>query len=137
MDKRICKESTKLAGDRSGCVDVTPRQTLGDPPKYVKRQVVCLNCVSESRSGSARLVPDNETIPSVYEKRPSAFEKTFRDCMKTSKRKRSKLSLKFKKAQAPVGPRLSRAKAPVKLRRLEANISSALESSCHPRGRDK
>ena len=72
-----CNESTKLKGDRTLYLDEIPRWTIGDPPKYVERRPQCLNCLSEGRPGSARFVPVDATIPSIYKKRISSFEKNW------------------------------------------------------------
>ena len=67
-----CTENTKLSGDRTRYVDESPRWTVGDPPKYVERRPICLNCRSEGRP-SGRFVPVDTTIPSIYKKRVTKF----------------------------------------------------------------
>jgi len=69
-----CKESTKLSGDHTRCIDKTPQWTLGDPPKYVERQPRCLNCQS---GGRPRFVPVDATIPSIDKAKLSTFEKNW------------------------------------------------------------
>jgi hypothetical protein len=125
-----CKKSTKLKGDRTRYVDKTPRWTLGDPPKYVEHRPQCLNCPSEGRPGSARFVPVDATIPSVYKARLSTFEKDWGRLQEDIKAEALGVEPKSSKTpRAPAGPRPSRAKAPAKLKSLEANISSKLENS--------
>ena len=50
-------KNTKLTDDHTRHVNESPRWTLGDPPKYVKRQPIYLNCWSEGRSTGARFIP--------------------------------------------------------------------------------
>ena len=121
-----CTENTKLSGDRTRCVDESPRWTMGDPPKYVERQPICLNCRSEGRSGS-RFIPVDITIPSIYKRRVTIFEESFGNLDENTKAEALAAEPKSsKKPRAPAGPR---PRAPAKLKSLEANISSKQESS--------
>ena len=108
-------------------VDESPRWTMGDPPKYVERRPACLNCLSEGRPRGARFVPIDVTIPSIYKKRISTFEENFGSLEEDTKPKHSQLNLKVQKSLGH--PRPFRAKAPAKLKSLEANISSKQERS--------
>ena len=102
---------------------------MGDPPKYVERQPICLNCRSEGRSGS-RFIPVDTTIPSFYKKRVTTFIENFGNLNENTKAEALAVEPKSsKKLRAPAGPRPSRAKAPTKLKSLEANVSSKQESS--------
>jgi hypothetical protein len=110
-------------------VDESPRWTVGDPPKYVERQPICLNCRSEGRS-SSRFIPVDVTIPSIYKKRVTIFEENFGNLDENTKVEALAVEPKSsKKPRALAGPKPSRAKAPAKLKRLEANVSSKQESS--------
>jgi hypothetical protein len=124
-----CTENTKLSGGRTRCVDESPRWTLGDPPKYVERRPACLNCLSEGRSRGARFVPVDVTIPSIYKKRISTFEENFGSLGDTKAEALAVEPKSSRKPRTPARPRPSRAKAPAKLKSLEANISSKQESS--------
>jgi hypothetical protein len=96
----------------------------------VERRPQCLNCLSEGRSGSARIVPVDATISSVYKTRLSKFEKNWGGLQKDIKAEALGVEPESSKTpRAPAGPRPSRAKAPAKLKSLEANISSKQESS--------
>ena len=111
-------------------MDKSPRWTLGDPPKYVERRPRCLNYLSEGRPGTARFIPVDVTIPSTYRTRVSIFEKNWGKLQEDTKAEVLGLELKSSKTpRAPAGPRPSRAKAPPKLKSLEANFSSKQESS--------
>ena len=123
-----CTESTKLKGGRTRYVDESPRWTLGDPPKYVERRPECLNCVSEGRAGTARFVPDNATIPSIYKKRVSAFEENWGKLQEDVKAE--VLGIEPASSKKPrVSLRPSRKKALGYLKSFEANVSSKQESS--------
>ena len=125
-----CTGSTKLTDNRTRLVDKSPRWTLGDPPKYVERRPRCLNCLLEGRPGTARFVPVDATIPSTYRTRVSTFEKNWGKLQEDTKAEVLGLELKSSKTpRALAGPRPSRAKAPTKLKSLEANFSSKQESS--------
>jgi len=106
-----CKESTKLTGDRTRCIDKTPRWTLGDPPKYVERQPRCLNCLSEGRPSPARFIPVDATIPSIYKAKLSTFEKNWGNLPEDVKAQALGVELKSSKTpRAPACPKPSRAK---------------------------
>jgi hypothetical protein len=111
-------------------VDKAPRWTLGDPPKYIERRPQCLICLLEGRPGTARFVPVDAAVPSLYKKRLSTFEKNWGRLQENIKAKVLGVEPKSSKTpRAPAGPRPSRAKALAKLKSLKANISSMLESS--------
>lgn len=111
-------------------MDESPRWTLGDPPKYVERRPACLNCPSEDRPCSARFVPVDATIPSVYKKKVSTFGKNWGKLQEDIEAEALGLMAKStKRPRAPAGPRPFIAKAPAKLKSLEANVSSKQESS--------
>jgi len=151
-----CTEYTKLTGGRTRYVDESPRWTLGDPPKYVERRPECLNCVSEGRAGTARFIPVDVTIPSIYKKRVSTFEENWGNLQEDVKAEVLGVELaSSKKPRVSAGPEKGlsylksfeanvsskqessstdaeekqRAKAPAKLKSFEANVSSKQESS--------
>lgn len=127
----ICKENTQLLGDRTRYLDEVPRWTIGDPPKYVERRPICLNCQSEGRPGTARFVPVDATIPSIYKKKLTSIEKNFGGLQKDVKAEALGVErTSSKKPRAPAGPRPSRAQALAnKSKSLEANVLSKLENS--------
>ena len=69
-----CKEKTKVHSNGDRFIDTSPRWDLGSPPKYIERRPNCLNCPLEGRTGTARFVPINSKIISIYKKRLSQFE---------------------------------------------------------------
>ena len=103
---------------------------MGDPPKYVERQPICLNCRLEGRPSGARFVPVDATIPSIYKTRVTTFEENFGNLDENTKAEALAVEPKSsKKPRASAGPRPSRTKAPAELKSLEANVSSKQESS--------
>jgi len=94
-------------------VDQSPRWTLGDPPKYVERWPACLNCLSEDRPGTARCVPVDATITSIYKKRVSTFEENWGKLQQDAKAEALGVEpASSKKPRVSADPRPSRAKAP-------------------------
>ncbi|PMD48011.1 hypothetical protein L207DRAFT_505117 [Hyaloscypha variabilis F] len=127
----ICKENTQLLGDRTRYLEEVPRWTIGGPPKYVERRPMCLNCQSEGRPGTARFVPVDATIPSIYKKKLTSIEKTFGGLEKDVKAEILGVErTSSKNPRAPAGPRPSRAQALAnKSKTLEANALSMLQNS--------
>jgi len=73
-----CKEYSKFTGHIGLYMDKSPRWTLGySRPLYVERQVTCLRCADRREGRISRVVPKDETIPSISTSVLARFQRHF------------------------------------------------------------
>src|SRR5215469_2475611 len=73
-----CKECSKFTEHTGLYMDKSPRWTLGHSrPLYVERHVTCLSCTDRREGRTSRVVPKDETIPSISASALTRFQRHF------------------------------------------------------------
>jgi len=82
-----CKECSKFTEHTGLYMDKSPRWALGySRPLYVERQITCLRCADRREGRTSRVVPKDETIPSIGTSVLTRFQQHFghfQDVIKT------------------------------------------------------